>query len=84
MKLLDHPYGHEFEHPLGDSQGERNLACSSPWNHRVRYDLVTEQQQRALLEETSGSQGMPVTKFFGKILFWFGLLPLAIPYICQW
>ena len=24
--------GHEFEHPLGDSEGQGSLACCSPWN----------------------------------------------------
>jgi len=38
--------GHEFEQTPGDSKGQRSLACYSPWgSQRVRYDLVTEQQQ---------------------------------------
>ena len=37
--------GHEFEQNLGDSEGQGNLACCSPWGHRVGHDLVTEQQQ---------------------------------------
>ena len=35
--------GHEFEQTLGDSEGQGNLACCSPWGHRVRHDLATEQ-----------------------------------------
>ena len=35
---------HEFEQTLGDSEGQRSLACCSPWGHRVRHDLATEQQ----------------------------------------
>ena len=32
--------GHEFEQTLGDSEGQRSLACRSPW---VRKELdVTE------------------------------------------
>ena len=27
-------YGHEFEQTLGDSEGQRSLACCSPWGHR--------------------------------------------------
>ena len=23
--------GHEFEEPLGDSEGQENLACCGPW-----------------------------------------------------
>ena len=37
--------GHEFEQAPGDGEEQRNLACCSPWGHRVRYNLVTEQQQ---------------------------------------
>ena len=25
---------HEFEPTLGDSEGQTNLACCSPWSHR--------------------------------------------------
>ena len=36
---------HEFEWPLGDSEGQRSLVCCSAWGHRVRHNLRTEQQQ---------------------------------------
>ena len=36
--------GHEFEHNLGDSEGQGSLACCSPWGCK-ESDLVTEQQQ---------------------------------------
>ena len=26
--------GHEFEQTLGDSEGQRHLACCSPWGHK--------------------------------------------------
>ena len=43
--LLHHQLnGHEFEQTLGDSEGQGNLVCCSPWGRRVRYDLATEQQ----------------------------------------
>ena len=29
---------------LGDSEGQRSLACCSAWGCRVRHDLATEQQ----------------------------------------
>ena len=35
--------GHEFKQTLGESRGQRSLACYSPWSHRVRHDLPTEQ-----------------------------------------
>ena len=37
--------GHEFEQALGDGEGQGSLACCSPWDHRVRHDLATEQRQ---------------------------------------
>ena len=40
--------GHELEQTLGDSEGQEGLACCSPWDHRVRHNLVTEQQQQGL------------------------------------
>ena len=39
--------GYEFEQTQGDSEGQRSLACCSPWGLKVRHDLVTEQQQQA-------------------------------------
>ena len=36
----------ESEQTLGDSGGQRSLACCSPGGHRVRDDLATEQQQQ--------------------------------------
>ena len=38
--------GHEFEQTLGDGEGQESLVCWSPWGHRVRHDLATEQQQQ--------------------------------------
>ena len=38
-------HGHEFEQTLGDSGGQGSLACCRSWGHRVRHDLVTEQQR---------------------------------------
>jgi len=35
---------HEFKQTLGDSEGQRSLACCSAWGCRVRHDLATEQQ----------------------------------------
>ena len=38
--------GHEFDQTVGDSEGQGSLACCSPWGHRVRHNLATEQQQQ--------------------------------------
>ena len=36
MRWLDgiNNNGHEFEQTLGDSEGQGNLVCCSPWGHR--------------------------------------------------
>ena len=36
--------GHEPEKTAGDSDGQGNLACCSPWGCKVRSDSATEQQ----------------------------------------
>ena len=45
MRVFPGTHEHEFEQTLGDSKACGNLACCSPWDHRVRHDLVTKQQQ---------------------------------------
>ena len=42
--------GHEFEQTLGNGERQGGLLCYCPWRHRVRQDLVTEQQQKACLD----------------------------------
>ena len=39
--------GHKFEQTPGNSEGQRSLACCSPWGHRVGQDLATEQEQQS-------------------------------------
>ena len=39
---------HESEQTAGDSGRQRSLVWCSPWGHRVKHDLATEQQQRWL------------------------------------
>ena len=41
--------GHKFEQTPGDSEGQGSQACCSPWDCRVRHDLLTEQQQQIML-----------------------------------
>ena len=38
--------GHEFEQTPRDNEGQGSLACCSPWGHKVRQDLETEQQRQ--------------------------------------
>ena len=37
--------GHESEHTPGESEEQRSLECCIPWGHKVRHDLVMEEQQ---------------------------------------
>ena len=38
--------GYEFEQTLGDNEGQRSLACCSPWGAKSWKDLATEWQQQ--------------------------------------
>ena len=38
--------GHEFEQTPGNTEGKGNLAHCSLWDHRVRPNLATKQQQQ--------------------------------------
>ena len=44
--------GHEFERALGAGDGQGGLACCSPWGHRVRHDLVTNNNNDELIYKT--------------------------------
>ena len=37
---------HKFAQTPGDSGGQKSLACDSPWDRRIKHNLVTEQQQQ--------------------------------------
>ena len=53
--------GHEFERAPGDSEGQGNLACCSPWGlQRVRHDWASEQLTLGIIEDkrTRGQQRM--------------------------
>ena len=36
--------GHGFEQTAGDNERQGSIGCCSPWHHRVRNDLATEQR----------------------------------------
>ena len=41
--------GHEFEQALGDSEGQGNMVCCSPWGRKdsdTAWQLNNEQQQQ--------------------------------------
>ena len=42
----------------GNPHGERHQACHSPWDHRVRHDLATEQKQDYRLRYNKNYRGL--------------------------
>ena len=61
--------GYAFEQTPGDSEGQEILVCCSPWGHRVRCDLATEQQQMAMGSLTSLSLGFLTHKIVYHNIF---------------
>ena len=43
--------GHEFEHALGDSEGQGSLVCCHPWGHKDSD--MTEQLSNNKVSETT-------------------------------
>ena len=37
-------YGHEFEQTPGENEGQGSVVYCSPWGHRVRYNLETQEE----------------------------------------
>ena len=60
--------GHEFEKILGDSGGQGSLACCSPWSHKVKYNLVTEQLKVCIFWSPSPLLPTSHQEFF-KLIF---------------
>ena len=49
--------GHELGKTSGDGEGQGSLACCSPWGHRVRHDLATEQHTSTKAWNSSDGMG---------------------------
>ena len=47
--------GHDFEQALGVGDGQRSLACCSPWGRRVRHDWATELNRTLLIPKSTYS-----------------------------
>ena len=41
--------GYELGQTPGDGEGQRSLACCSPWGCRVGHNWVTEQEQQPIV-----------------------------------
>ena len=44
--------GYEFEPTPGESEGQGDLACCSPWDHRVRHNLVSESESHSVVSDS--------------------------------
>ena len=48
--------GHELGQTLGEGEGQRSLACCSPWgSQRVRHDWATEQHTVYIVYSVDGT-----------------------------
>ena len=45
--------GHEFEQALRDGEGQRSLACCSPWGRKESHDWVTDNSNNQALRGRS-------------------------------
>ena len=45
---------HEFEQTAGDSEGQKSLACCSPWGHK-ESDIIWRLNDRILIVTQHGS-----------------------------
>ena len=62
--------GHKLRQTVGDGEGQGSLVCCSPWGHRVRHDLVTEQQpanQAGLAGRGKGERDLPSEPSLGSL-----------------
>ena len=59
---------YEFEQALGVGDGQGNLACCSPWGHRVRQDWATEQQPSPKENKGNISGSIQTVKIYSE--FW--------------
>ena len=72
--------GHEFEQTPGDSEGQGSLACYSPWDRQVRYNLASEQlQQEEVLGPPLEASADPVPSSLKASLQSVLLLTLLLP-----
>ena len=62
--------GHEFGQTLGDDEGQGDPECCSPWDHRVRHDWVTEQQQRTLWKHFHNQVNYHISHFMYYLFLW--------------
>ena len=51
----------ELEQTLGSSEGQGSLTSCSPCGHRLRHDLVTEQQQQVRPQFVLGYFSVPLS-----------------------
>ena len=55
LESITNSDGHELEQAPGVGDGQRGLACCSPWGCRVRHDGATKLKELKLLIKRSDS-----------------------------
>ena len=68
--------GHELEQAPGDGEGQKILACCSPWGCRVRHNWVTDNNKKAavfvscwrLKWEREAKQAITYICYTGKVV----------------
>ena len=66
--------GHEFEQTLGDGEGQRSLACCSPWGHKesdTTRQLNSNDSPKAAQLVRSGVETLPQATWPQSPLFTF-------------
>ena len=53
---------HEFEQALGDGEGQRSLACCSPWGHK-ELDTTEQQQINSKLAQKEEGKKKTTSQF---------------------
>ena len=61
--------GHEFEQTLGDGEGQRNLACCSPWGRKESDTLQLNNSSLDYLKEFKAKKRV-LTRYLLAPLFW--------------
>ena len=75
--------GHEFEQTLGDGEGQRSLACCSPWGHKESEKterLINNKKRVIRLNEVRGA-GASICAFVRRgrtslVVWWLRLHPV--------
>ena len=60
--------GHEFEHTLGDSEGQGSLACCSPWGCTKRLSKLLKVTNQKILKPEFYLSPIPKSALLVKVI----------------